>query len=121
MDPEIKLLLQNLIKKNSLSFGVDEDSVWYTFKDKTSGNKVVFMCQHAFTTSDEIFANYFVTLDSVPIVRCTLPTLNAFKADAPKPDIVQLMEACAQKAIQQQNQIKKVQFLLIKEAAKAYS
>ena len=48
MDPEIKLLLQNLIKKNSLSFGVDEDSVWYTFKDKTSGNKVVFMCQHAF-------------------------------------------------------------------------
>lgn len=119
MDPEIKIILQNMIKKNRLSSGVDDNSVWYTFRDEPSGNKVVLICQHAYNTSNEIFANYSVIIDSIPVVRCTLPTLNTFGAK--KPDVIQIMETCAKKVIQQQKQMQDLQFLIMKSDSKSYS
>ena len=121
MEQELKLILQNMIKKNTLSSGMDENSVWYALQDQLSGNRVLFMCQHAYNTSNEIFADYYVMIDSIPVVRYTLPTLHTFHSSTSKPDIIQLMEMCAQKVIQQQNIMKKINFLLINNNINTYS
>lgn len=121
MDAKTKDVLQDMIKKNRLSSGMDDDSVWYAFKDKNSGNNVVLVCQHAYNTSNEIFTNYSITINSILVEDETLPTLKSMNSKKTKPNIIQVMDMCAEKVIQQQKQMQNLRFLVINNNYKYYS
>ncbi len=121
MDTKTKVVLQDMIKKNRLSSGIDDDSIWYAFKDKNSGNNVVLICQHAYNTPNEIFTNYSITMNSILVEDETLPTLHPIVSKQAKPNIIQVMDMCAEKVIQQQKQMQNLQFLVINNNHKSYS
>ena len=108
MESEIKLFFQNMIKRNYVLTIEDDSAVAYVFNDKQTGNKVKFLCEHAYNTPNQIFARYSIFIGSVPYVSYTLPTSNK-----PKHDILQLVEMCANKVIQQQQHVKRNMFLRI--------
>lgn len=121
MDTQTKVVLQDMIKKNRLSSGMDEGAVWYAFKDTNSGNSVILTCQHAYNTPNEIFTNYSITMNSILVEDETLPRLKSIGSKKTKPNIIQVMDMCAKKVIQQQKQMQNLQFLVLKNDPRIHS